>query len=97
MNTIGVPRRTLRDIIDTVPATDPDTVEDSCSDISEDDEPKALPSPHTPKPLGHVKIDTNTLIAGPSSRAWRTPASDVKSKYQVPKSAQAVHYFMVQW
>ena len=100
MMTTGLPRRTLRDIIDSVPVTDPDLVADSCSDISDDFEPQPLPSPHTHRPLGYVNIDTNTAMIGSSSRnlnASKNTAVDEKLKYQVSKSAQTVHYFMVQW
>lgn len=89
--------RTLRDIIDTVPATNPDTVADSCSNSSDDDEPKCIPE--TPNPLGYTK-NTNTHPAGPSSRETKVEKTTTwggRTKYQVLRPTQQAYYYMVQW
>jgi len=90
--------RTLRDIIDTVPATNPDTVVDSCSNSSDDDEPKCIPE--TPNPLGYTKMNTNTYPAGPSSRETKVEKTTTwggRTKYQVSRPTQQAYYYMVQW
>ena len=91
--------RTLADIIADVPATNPDTIADSCSDDSDVDEPKALPHPQ--QPLGSVKINsmpTPRRVVSPSeSKVQKSVGKGGKIVYQVASPGGPESYYMVQW
>ncbi len=92
MSVIGVTKRKVGEIIDTVTPTNPDTIVDSCSDSSEVDEPKPIRS--SSKPLSHVQHDYN-IPTTPTVEKSLTYGG--RTKYMVTKPDGEAYYFVVQW
>ena len=91
------PRRTLRDIIDEVPPTNPDAIADSCSEASDDYQPlTSIALARGPSEFQSDNNDTPQNRTRGANEVTPTIWAEQTKRENAPQTLPE-HYYAVQW